>query len=437
MRTALLAAVLVAAAPIAAPSDDVAQTGANTVSFDAGGVKVILRRTTATGIVAANLYLLGGTRQVTRETAGIEPFLLEATEYGTRKYSRDVLRRKMSRMGGSIVVEPNEDWTMIGIRTSTERFDSTWAIFADRVMHPTFPERDVELVRQRFLSALAQRRDDPDALAEYLADSIGFAGHPYEIPISGTEQSISSVTVADLRRYHQTQIVTSRLLLVVVGDVERDHLERLVRATLSQLPRGSYTWTAPPPVPRGEGAVVIQHRRLPTNYILGYFAGPLANQPDAQALRIATSALTGRLFAEIRTRQTLTYDVHAPYLERAATAGGLYVSTVSPDATLRLMRAAVRDLQFELIDPAGLRRMEAQYITDYFLDNETNAAQANFLARAEIYRGDWRIGERFVDELRSVTPGQVQRVARQYMRNLRFAYVGDSTRVDRRLLTDF
>jgi zinc protease len=305
------------------------------------------------------------------------------------------------------------------------------------VMHPTFPERDVELVRQRFLSALAQRRDDPDALAEYLADSVAFAGHPYEIPTSGTERSISSLTVAELRRYHAAQMVTSRLLLVVVGDVERDHLERLVRATLSQLPRGSYAWTAPPPVPRGEGTVVIEHRRLPTNYILGYFAGPLANQPDAQALRIATSALTGRLFAEIRTRQTLTYDVHAPYLERAATAGGLYVSTVSPDATLRLMRAAVRDLQLELIDPAGLRRMEAQYITDYFLDNETNAAQANFLARAEIYRGDWRIGERFVDELRSVTPGQVQRVARQYMRNLRFAYVGDSTRVDRRLLTDF
>jgi zinc protease len=182
---------------------------------------------------------------------------------------------------------------------------------------------------------------------------------------------------------------------------------------------------------------VIEHRRLPTNYILGYFAGPLANQADAPALRIATSALTGRLFAEIRTRQTLTYDVHAPYLERAATAGGLYVSTVSPDPTLRLMRAAVRDLQTELIDPNGLRRMEAQYITDYFLDNETNAAQANFLARAEIYRGDWRIGERFVEELRSVTPGQVQRVARQYMRNIRFAYVGDSTRVDRRLLTDF
>jgi zinc protease len=437
MRTPLLVAVLVAVAPIAAPSDDLAQARANTVSFDAGGVEVILRRTTATGIVAANLYLLGGTRQVTRETAGIEPFLLEASEYGTRKYSRDVLRLKMSRMGGAIVVEPNEDWTMIGIRTSTDRFDSTWAIFADRVMHPTLPERDVELVRQRFLSALAQRRDDPDALAEYLADSIAFAGHPYEIPISGTERSIASLTVADLRRYQAAQMVTSRLLLVVVGDVERDHLERLVRATLAQLPRGSYAWTAPSPAPRGEGAVVIEHRRLPTNYILGYFAGPLANQSDAQALRIATSALTGRLFAEIRTRQTLTYDVHAPYLERAATAGGLYVSTVSPDATLRLMRAAVRDLQLELIDPAGLRRMEAQYITDYFLDNETNAAQANFLARAEIYRGDWRIGERFVDELRSVTPGQVQRVAREYMRNIRFAYVGDSTRVDRRLLTDF
>ena len=49
--------------------------------------------------------------------------------------------------------------------------------------------------------------------------------------------------------------------------------------------------------------VVIESRALPTNYILGFYSGPLANSDDYQALRIATSVLTGRLFAEIRTRQ--------------------------------------------------------------------------------------------------------------------------------------
>ncbi|HUF64499.1 MAG TPA: pitrilysin family protein [Gemmatimonadaceae bacterium] len=435
--------VLPATTSLNDPTDVVPAAGesapgqATTTSFDAGGVKVIHRRSDVAGVVAANLYLLGGTRQVTSETAGIELLLLDASEHGTRSYPREVLRRKMSRLGGSIVVEPATDWTMIGLRTTTDRFDSTWAILAERVMFPTLPEREVELVRHRLLAALAQRRDNPDALAHYLADSIAFAGHPYGLPVSGTERSVTSLTVADLRRYHETQTVSSRMLLVVVGDVDRDHLEALVRRTLGTLPRGDYRWTLPPRLPRATPAVVMEHRRLPTNYILGYFPGPLANERDAVVMRIATTALTGRMFAEIRTRRNLTYDVHSPYLERAATAAGLYVSTVSPSEVLRLMQAAVRELKMEMLDPNGLKRMEAHYITDYFLDNETHAAQANFLARAEIYRGDWRAAERFVDELRTVTPEQVQRAARQYIRDIRFAYVGDTTQVDRRLLSGF
>jgi zinc protease len=410
---------------------------ATTSSFDAGGVKVILRKSGVSGVVAANLYLLGGTRNVTHETAGIEPFLLDASEQGTRSYPRDVLRRKMSRLGSSIVIEPGHDWTMIGLRTTTDRFDSTWAILAERVMHPTLPAREVEMARQRLLSALAQRRDDPDALAKYLADSIAFAGHPYAIPVAGTERSIGALTEDELRRFHRENMVTSRMLLVVVGDIERARIESLVSRTLGTLPRGDYRWTLPPPVPRAGAAVVVEHRRLPTNYILGYFPGPLANERDAVVLRILTTALTGRMFAEIRTRQNLTYDVHSPYLERAATAGGLYVSTAHPDRTLRLMQDAVRELKQEMLDPVGLRRMEAHYITDYFLENETSAAQANFLARAEIYRGDWRAGGRFVDELRTVTAEQVQRAARRYVRDIRFAYVGDTTQLNRRLLTGF
>lgn len=451
MRTLTLLAALVPAAVIAAPvamspGDAMAIAPpvvhadlqrANTTSFDAGGVKVIHRRSDVAGVVAANLYLLGGTRQVTPETAGIELLLLDASEHGTRSYPRDALRRKMSRLGGSIVVETSADWTMIGLRTTTDRFDSTWAILADRVMYPTLPEREVELVRQRLLAALAQRRDNPDALAHYLADSIAFAGHPYALPVAGTERSVGALTAADLRRYHETQMMTSRMLLVVVGDVDRDHLEALVRRTIATLPRGDYQWTLPAAVPRTGASAVFEHRRLPTNYILGYFPGPLANDRDAVVMRIATTALTGRLFSEIRTRRNLTYDVHSPYLERAATAGGLYVSTASPTLVLQLMREAVRELKQEMLDPNGLKRMEAHYITDYFLDNETHAAQAHFLARAEIYRGDWRAAERFVDELRTVTPEQVQRAARRYIRDIRFAYVGDTAQVDKRLLTGF
>lgn len=408
-----------------------------TSSFDVDGVRVILRESDANNVVAANLYLLGGSRQVTAGNAGVEALLLEVSERGTRNYPKAVLRRKMSRLGSEIATMPSDDWTMFGIRATTEVFDSTWAIFADRVMNPTLDPEDVSLIKMQFLSGIKQQRDDPDALAEYLADSIAFSGHPYAIPVIGTEASISSLTPEALRDYQKTQFVKSRMLLVVVGDIDRAHIESLVRATLAKMPQGNYVWTPPPRLPEGRSAVVTEQRSLPTNYIIGYYSGPLANSEDYQALRIATSVLTGRMFSEIRTRRNLTYDVHAPFLDRAASAGGLYVSTTSPDTTLRLMYTAVKDLQDGLLDPDGLERLEQQFLTEYFLDNETNDAQASFLARAELYRGDYRLADKFVEELKSVTPLQVQHVARRYMKGIRFAYVGDTTRLHRDLITRF
>ena len=408
-----------------------------TSSFDVGGVKVILRESDANNVVAANLYLLGGSRQVTPANAGIEALLLEVSERGTRNYPKAILRRKMSRLGSEIATVPSDDWTMFGIRATTEVFDSTWAIFADRLMNPTLDPEEVSLIKTQFLSGIKQRRDDPDELAEYLADSIAFSGHPYAIPVIGTEASISSIDAKALRDYQTSQMVKSRMLLVVVGNVDRAHVESLVRATLAKLPQGNYVWSPPARLPEGKGAVVAEQRSLPTNYIVGYYSGPLANTEDYQALRIATSVLTGRMFSEIRTRQNLTYDVHARFLDRAASAGGLYVTTTSPDTTLRLMYTAVKELQDGLLDPDGLARLEQQFLTEYFLDNETNDAQASFLARAELYRGDYRLADKFVDELKSVTPEQVQKVARRYMKGIRFAYVGDTSRLRRDLITRF
>jgi zinc protease len=450
-RVALGAAALLSLAGSAAPAAAQAAGGRSaaattagrtdldtaTAMFEVGGIRVIHRRVTANEVVAANLYLLGGTRQLTADDAGIEALLLETSERGTARYSKEQLRRRMAQLGSAIVVAPDADWTVFGIRAITSGFDSTWAIFADRLMRPTLDSAEFEQVRTQAATAVRQRRDSPDALVDYLADSLAFIGHPYAISPLGTERSIDRVTLADLRKYQREQMVTSRMLLVVVGNVTRPTIERLVRTSIGQLPRGSYAWTLPGEVPSARSAFVVEPRSLPTNYILGYFAGPPASSPDYEALRVATAVLSGRLFAEIRSRRNLTYAVNAPFVERARAAGGLYVTTVSPDVTLGLMRQEIVDLQQSYVPASGLERLIQQFITEYFLDNETNADQADMLARAQLYRGDHARASRFVDELRRVTPEDIQRVARQYMRNIRFAYVGDPTKLTARSMSQF
>jgi zinc protease len=408
-----------------------------TTEFTVDGVRVVLRQSAASDVVAANIYLLGGTQQITPANQGIETLLLAASERGTRRFSKEALRDLTARLGSDIVIEPGVDWSMIGSRGLRDAFDSTWAILTDRVMAPRLDSIEVERVREQLLSEARTRRDSPDALVSALADSAQWSGHPYVLEPIGTVESLASITLADLRSYQREQMVTSRMLVVIVGNVERPRVERLVRATLSTLPRGDYRWKTPPAPPAATTSLTVSAKQLPTNYILGYYAGPPAASSDYAALRVATAVLSGRLFAEIRSRRNLTYAVDAPFRERAISVGGLYVTTTAPDTTLALMRTEIERLREETLDPDGLERLVQQFITEYFLDNETNAAQAGFLARGVVYRGSIPSAESFVEELRKVRPRDVQRVARTYMRGVRFAYVGDPRVAPRRAVSRF
>ena len=414
-----------------------ASVDTSTSEFTVNGVRVILRRNTATDVIAANLFLLGGVQQLTPQTQGIEAFLLAASERGTKRYPKDALRIATNKTGSVVSIEPEDDWTVFGLHATRATFDSSWAIFADRLMNPTLDSADVELVRAQLLAAASQQRLHPDAELRIVADSLMFAGHPYAISTEGTERSIASISRTALQNYLATQFNKSRMLLVVVGNVERPRLEQLVAATLARLPAGNYRWSPPPPVKGDRRALVVEPQQLPTNYIIGYYAGPLASSADYNALRIATAILSGRFFTEIRSKRNLSYAVDAPFVERAVATGGVYVTTVAPEQTLTLMHEEIEELQNELVDPAGLRRLVLQFITDYFLKNETNADQAAFLARAALYEGDYRAANRFVDDLRRVRPEDVRRVAREYMHNFRFVYIGDPDKLPRAFLERF
>jgi zinc protease len=404
-----------------------------TSMYDVGGIRVI-QRSLGGDIVVANLYLLGGSRQVTFDNAGIEPLLLEASERGTRSYPREKLRRGMARLGTSIVTSAATDWTSFGIRATRSTLDSTWAIFASRVMEPTLDPADVELVRQQQLLAVSQRRDSPDALLEYLADSVAFAGHPYAVPPTGTEQSVQQLTAAQLKTYHDQTFVKSRMMLVVVGDVPRTKVERLVTQTLARLPAGSYTWTLPDTLPHSKSSVYAVSRPLPTNYILGRYAGPKAGTKDYYALRVATAVLGGQLFGEIRSRRNLTYAVDAPFEDHAVSSGGLYVTTAQPEITIDVMRQQLTAIRTGNIDPDALGRLVQQFLTQFFLDNESNADQADFLARSYLYEGSLDAADRFEAQLRAVRPADIRDAAQKYFRDVKWVYVGDTTHTPTRAM---
>lgn len=408
----------------------------STTSYTVDGIRVIHRSGTA-NLVVMNLYLLGGVRNATPETVGCEPMYLAVSEQGTERYPKEALRRAMARTGSAIALDATDDWTLFGIRSTTEELDSVWNIFTDRLMNPRLEPREIGFVRNQMLSALRQLNESPDAQLARTADSVAFREHPYALAPAGNEQTLRAVTRESLLQWKDQWLVKSRLLLVVVGNVPRATVEQMLTGSLGRLPMGAYTWTMPDTLPMRPSSLTVVSRTLPTNYVAGIFRGPRANDRDAAALRVASAVLSGQLFSEIRSKNNLTYTASADFRDAALISGKLFVTTTLPDSALKIMRDQIRLLQEINIPTRALAPLIQQFLTEFFLDNETSTAQADFLARAQLYNGDWQAANRFMAELRAVTGEDVRRVARRYLRNIQWIYLGDPARITRQLVESF
>jgi zinc protease len=408
-----------------------------TISYTVGGVRVIHRPNFANDVVAARLYLLGGTRQLTPSTQGVELLLLQASEYGTAKYPGDEARAAWARTGSQLTIDPSADWTMFGFRGIRQEFDSSWNVFADRLMRPTLNSRDVTLVRDRAIARIRQWLDNPDGYVTLVADSVAFAGHPYGLQPGGTEASLVTLDSAALAKYLAEQMVTSRMLLVVVGNVGRDQVESAVTRTLATLPGGSYVWTLPPPFPRTASSVAMFPRAIATNYVLGYFDGPAPSDPDWAAFRVATALLSSRINYAVREQRGLSYAASAPFIERGFASGGVYVTTTAPARVLPIIKAQVDSIRRLPAESLNMRYFTDQFVLEYLAENMTNSAQADFLARAELYRGDYRKATQAMEEIRNVTGSRVRVAAARYFSGFRFVYLGDTTRAPRAAFTSF
>ena len=115
--------------------------------------------------------------------------------------------------------------------------------------------------------------------------------------------------------------------------------------------------------------------------------------------------------------------------------GGVSVSSTDANQSVQVMLNEIARLQTQPISGDELQGTVQHYLTRYYLDQETNAAQAGELARAELLGGGWRTSTVFMDKISAVTPADVQRVAQKYMRNIRFVVLGNPQSVDTHVFT--
>lgn len=422
-------------APAPAPVPDyqsvIARQASLVSEFEINGLKVLVKRREGSQTVAAGLFIRGGVENVSSTNAGVEAFMLNVASEASASFPRERMRKETARMGTVIGEGVNYDYSSLSMAATRANFDRSWDIFTDVALHPSFTKEDVSLVQARILAGLQGEADEPDGYLQRLQERVAYVGHPYLNRPEGTAENISRLTAEDLRAYHQKIMQTSRLLLVIVGDLDAAQLKTRIAASFGKLPRGDYKPQAPPPLAFTASTVDVTTRELPTNYIQGMFTAPPITSPDIYPMRVASSLLRDRVFEEVRVKRNLSYAPDAFLRNQSANIGGLYVTAVDANQAVRVMLNEITRLQREPIGRDDINAVIAQFLTTYYIGQETNAAQAAELAQYEIIGGGWRNSLVFLEKLRAVTPADVQRVAQKYMRNIRFVVLGNPQQIDK------
>lgn len=399
------------------------------------GVQVIFK-SAENDVVALKLFIKGGAANLTSETAGIENFALQvATTGGTKKFPKEKYNTILEKYGSSITSSSKNDFSTLSLRCVRENFAATWELFEDVILNPAFDENEVNLTREKLISAIKTEDTNPDALIRKEMVKWYFEGHPYANRWIGTTQNIEKFTTEELSNYYKQLMEKSRMLLVVVGRLDKKDFEKKVKRLFDKIPKGNYNDTSLPVPPKSlQSDYTIIEKPLPTNYIMGQYLLPNMNQPDYYAALLAHSILRDRMFEEIRTKRNLSYAPAADMITEKTTTGFIYVSTTDPDSAIKVMLGELAKLKTETISEKEMKNHKMRFITMDFMRQETNAMQGGALAAAQLYTGSWKNAAKLVELIDRVTPEEIKTMANKYITNLNFVYVGKKKKVNEELL---
>ena len=413
------------------------QETATITEFEVDGLKVIMKRTPGNPVVAAGFYLDGGTRYEPMELAGIERFMFQTSLHGTDSLSKDALNAALESMGTNIYAEPTYDYNGLTLTSLQRNFDKSWDLYTEVLVHPTFPPDELTLMKQQLVNSIKREKDDPDSYLQRVSNEFYYAGHPYAVSLSGTLESVELFTQERLTGYHEANVVKSRGLLVFVGDIPESKVRGKAAQLAAALPAGpgEYTVQSDKDFNAGSADLKIVSRDLPTNYIRGLCEAPRIGSSEYPAFFAAIRILDDKLFEEIRTKRNLSYAPASGISSRANNYAALYVTTVAPDTTVKVMFETIDNMISTPLTEKELLDMITQTITRELMSQESAEVQRSKLARFELVGGGTGYSEQFIEQLKQVKPADVQNVLKQYAHNWHFAVIGDSTQVDPELFT--
>jgi zinc protease len=388
------------------------------------GLRVLLQEDHRSPIVSFQMWYRVGSRNETRGTTGVAHFLEHLMFKGTPTYGQGQFARLVEQNGGQDNAFTSQDVTSYYVNIAADKIDLVIDLESDRMHNLKLDAKDIASEREVVIEERRTRtEDDPGGFLGEEVSSIAFRNHPYGAPIIGWMEEIKRITPAEIRAFYKTYYMPNNAILVAVGDFKAPEVLAKIRAKFGRIPKGA----TPPPVlaveppQNGERRVIVKKQaQLPIVY-LGYHV-PNQKSSDAFALEMLSTILSegraSRLYKRLVYERQLALEAGGDYNYFSHDPSlfwfwGTPMPGQTPEAMEKALLGEMEALKSEPVTDEELQRARNQVEATFVFQEDSIHRRAGLLARFELI-GSYADKDRFVEGLRAVTAGDIQRAARTY-----------------------
>jgi zinc protease len=388
----------------------------------ANGATLLIRENRAVPLVSMSAVFLGGLLSENQETSGIGNFTAAMLTKGTSSRTAQQIAQEIESLAGSISGFSGKNAFGLTSDVVSWNFAAAFEIFTDVLLHPKFPEDQLEKTRRDILAAIKNQQDNVAQTAFTLFWKSLYPCHPYGMDPLGTPETIVKIGRQDLMAYYGRETVASNLVLSVVGDVKVPDVRERVERSLAVMPQASFQ--LPEETCQTEPKRLTEEHvspdKLQAHVIVGA-RGARYEDKDRYSLDVLQAILSGqggRLFVELRDQKSLAYTVTA-FSQEAYDPGafGVYLATKPENhqTAVQGIRDQLQRVREEKVSAEELERAKNYVVGSYDLSIQTNSSQASLMALFERYGLGYDSFLTYPEKIQKVTAGQVRKAARKYL----------------------
>jgi len=248
--------------------------------------------------------------------AGLARFSSRVMSEGTKKLGSSAFAEELESKAIHISASVGKETFIIEVGCLKDEFDEALKYFSMLLKDPNFTAETVDNVKAKTIGELSSKQSNFDYVASNELKTLLYTDTPLSNPSLGTIESVKSIELSDIKKFIKTHLVSSRLIVLVGGDVDMKSLNKKVSNIVSVMPKGSSTKLEHYETSSDSKEKVLKKE---TQQAYVYFGSPYNMSVDDKEYykaRVATFILgTGgfgsRMMEEIRVKKGLAYSAYA------------------------------------------------------------------------------------------------------------------------------